>query len=49
MHGKWQTSDNFNFDHWVFQAEGADPRTGSQILVRVEIISVDYLKGTNET
>lgn len=49
MNGTWGKSTDFNYDHWIFEAIGPDPRTGFQIKIRVEIINVDKLKGTNET
>lgn len=49
MNGTWTKSKDFNYDHWLFEATGTDPRFGTQIKVRVEIINVDKLKGTNET
>jgi len=49
MNGTWGKSSDFNYDHWIFEATGQDPRFGTQIKVRVEIINVDILKGTNET
>lgn len=49
MNGEWKSSQNFNYNHWVFEAQGIDPRTGLTIKIIVEIIGVDKLKGTNET
>jgi hypothetical protein len=49
MNGVWDKSTDFNYDHWIFEATGTDPRFGTQIKVRIEIIAVDKLKGTNET
>ena len=49
INGKWTTSKDFNYNHWVFEATGNDPLTGLLIKIQVEIIAVDKLKGTNST
>ena len=49
VNGTWTTSDNFNYEHWYFEYEGQDPRTGFQIKIIVEIIGTGPLKATDET
>ncbi|GEM_PF-5272192 len=49
INGKWDVSNNFNYSHWCFAYEGADPRTNMKIKVIIEIIAAGPLKGTNET
>ena len=47
--GQWTKSQNFGYDHWYFEYEGQDPRTGFQIKIIVEIINAGPLKATDET
>lgn len=49
INGKWTKSSDFNYDHWVFDAQGSDPLTGLTIKIVVEIIAVNKLKGTNSS
>jgi len=49
INGTWTKSSNFNFEHWYFEYEGQDPRTGFQIKIIVEIIGTGPLKATDET
>ena len=39
---------SFTGTSWVFSGQGTHPQTGQGISVKVEIIGVDPLKGTNE-
>ena len=49
INGKWTTSKDFNYNHWVFEGQGNDPLTGLLIKIVVEIIGVDKLKGINSS
>ena len=47
--GKWTTSATFGYEHWYFEYEGQDPRTGFNIKIVVEVIAAGPLKGTDDT
>lgn len=50
INGTWvQSTATYGYSHWYFEWEGADPRTGYQIKIIVEIIDIDPFLATNET